>query len=377
MTATRSHPSRRPATDPGARRGERQRDPVAAAHRDRPTRPSLLRSRAIAGRQPRPARADAPRRRARPALAATSPPVPTSSPPTRSRRPPSPNASTASTTRSLIHELNVTGARLARRAVDAACAADGRQRWVAGAIGPTNVTLSLSPKVEDPGYRAMTFRELAEAYRQQIAGARRGRRRRAAGRDDLRHAQRQGGDLGGAGSHAVRHRSRDAVDDLRHDHRPIRPHAVGSDRRRLLAVGSPRRSVDDRAQLRPRRSRDAALHRKSCRRSPTRWCAPTRTPACRTRSAATTRHRHRRRRPSASSPNAGFVNVVGGCCGTTPAHIAAIVDAVAGKPARRPAERRRTLQLSGLEQFTLTDDIAVRQRRRAHQRHRAPPSSAG
>ena len=41
---------------------------------------------------------------------------------------------------------------------------------MAGAIGPTNVTLSLSPKVEDPGYRVMTFRDLAEAYRQQIAG---------------------------------------------------------------------------------------------------------------------------------------------------------------------------------------------------------------
>ena len=55
--------------------------------------------------------------------------------------------------------------------------------------------------------------------------------------------------------------------------------------------------------------------------------------------------------------DAGFVNVVGGCCGTTPDHIAAIADAVAGKPPRRPAERRRTLQLSGLEPFTLTDDI--------------------
>ena len=54
---------------------------------------------------------------------------------------------------------------------------------------------------------------------------------------------------------------------------------------------------------------------------------------------------------------AGFVNVVGGCCGTTPDHIAAIADAVAGIPPRRPAERRGTLQLSGLEAFELTDDI--------------------
>src|SRR5712671_6421385 len=41
---------------------------------------------------------------------------------------------------------------------------------LAGAVGPTNVTLSMSPRVEDPGYRTMTFRDLAESYRQQIAG---------------------------------------------------------------------------------------------------------------------------------------------------------------------------------------------------------------
>ena len=96
----------------------------------------------------------------------------------------------------LIHEINVTGARLARRAVDAALAADGRQRWVAGAIGPTNVTLSLSPKVEDPGYRALTFAPAGRGVSPADRRLGRGRRRRAADRDDLRHAQRQGGDLG-------------------------------------------------------------------------------------------------------------------------------------------------------------------------------------
>ena len=42
-------------------------------------------------------------------------------------------------------------------------------RWVAGSVGPTNVTLSLSPRVEDPGYRASTFRELGASYREQMA----------------------------------------------------------------------------------------------------------------------------------------------------------------------------------------------------------------
>src|SRR4029079_14075381 len=53
----------------------------------------------------------------------------------------------------------------------------------------------------------------------------------------------------------------------------------------------------------------------------------------------------------------GLVNIVGGCCGTAPAHIAAIADAVAGLAPRDPRERRRTLQLSGLASFELSDDI--------------------
>jgi 5-methyltetrahydrofolate--homocysteine methyltransferase len=70
----------------------------------------------------------------------------------------------------LIHEINVAAAVLAREAATQASQQDGSPRFVAGAIGPTNITLSLSPRVEDPAYRARTFRELAEAYRQQIAG---------------------------------------------------------------------------------------------------------------------------------------------------------------------------------------------------------------
>ena len=51
----------------------------------------------------------------------------------------------------LIDELNRAAAGIARAAADDVARRDGRQRWVAGAIGPTNVTLSLSPRVEDPG----------------------------------------------------------------------------------------------------------------------------------------------------------------------------------------------------------------------------------
>ena len=69
-----------------------------------------------------------------------------------------------------VYDLNLHGARLVRRALDRATAEDGRPRWVAGALGPTNRTASISPDVNNPGYRAVTFDDLRVAYAQQIRG---------------------------------------------------------------------------------------------------------------------------------------------------------------------------------------------------------------
>ena len=66
-----------------------------------------------------------------------------------------------------VDELNVEGARLARAAMDRAEAKDGRARFVAGALGPTNRTASISPDVNNPGYRAVSFDDLRIAYAQQ------------------------------------------------------------------------------------------------------------------------------------------------------------------------------------------------------------------
>ncbi len=66
----------------------------------------------------------------------------------------------------LVRELNLAGAQLARKAADAYSTPD-KPRFVAGAIGPTNRTLSLSPDVNRPAYRAITFDELATAYQEQ------------------------------------------------------------------------------------------------------------------------------------------------------------------------------------------------------------------
>ena len=64
----------------------------------------------------------------------------------------------------LAYEINLEAARVARKATDKAFQKDGQLRWVAGAIGPTNRTASISPKVEDPGYRNVSFEELATCY---------------------------------------------------------------------------------------------------------------------------------------------------------------------------------------------------------------------
>lgn len=66
---------------------------------------------------------------------------------------------------SLVHEINVSAARIIREAIDARD--DGVPRFVAGAVGPTNKTLSLSPDVEDPGFREVTFDEIVEVYVEQ------------------------------------------------------------------------------------------------------------------------------------------------------------------------------------------------------------------
>jgi len=72
---------------------------------------------------------------------------------------------------SLAYEMSVEGARLARKAADDYTSKDpSKPRFVAGAIGPLNKTLSLSPDVNNPGYRAVTFDEVVAAYYEQVQG---------------------------------------------------------------------------------------------------------------------------------------------------------------------------------------------------------------
>ncbi|MFM8500403.1 MAG: homocysteine S-methyltransferase family protein [Chakrabartia sp.] len=68
----------------------------------------------------------------------------------------------------LVRDLNIANAQIARRLADEYQARDGRPRFVAGAVGPTNKTLSLSPDVNDPGYREIDFDTLKNVYREQV-----------------------------------------------------------------------------------------------------------------------------------------------------------------------------------------------------------------
>ena len=69
----------------------------------------------------------------------------------------------------LVRAINVASGQIARKLADEYAARDGKPRFVAGAIGPTNKTLSLSPDVEDPGFREIDFDELVAVYKEQAA----------------------------------------------------------------------------------------------------------------------------------------------------------------------------------------------------------------
>lgn len=67
---------------------------------------------------------------------------------------------------SYAFEINKTAARLARNAADKFTQLEGKWKLVAGAIGPTNRTSSVSPKIEDPAFRNVTYMEIKDAYKE-------------------------------------------------------------------------------------------------------------------------------------------------------------------------------------------------------------------
>ena len=168
----------------------------------------------------------------------------------------------------MVYELNRDGARLVRRAARRAEAEDGRRRFVAGALGPTNRTASISPDVNDPGFRAVSFDDLRAAYAEQLRGL-------IDGGADLILIETIFDTLNAKAAifaceevfaeKGVRlpMMISGTITDLSGPH-PLRP-----DPDRLLALGPPRPAVHHRPQLRARRRRRCGRTSPRSPRSPT------------------------------------------------------------------------------------------------------------
>ena len=255
----------------------------------------------------------------------------------------------------LAYELNREGARLAREAAFEAQRRDGRRRFVAGAVGPTNRTASISPDVNNPGFRAVSFDDLATAYAEQIRGLVDGGAEiilietifdtlnaKAAVFAANTVFEETGNPLpimisGTITDLSGRTLSGQTPTAFWHSLRHAQPFSIGLN----CALGA-----------REMRAHIAEI----ARVADTFVCAY----------------------PNAGLPNefglydespeataalvaefaeAGLVNIVGGCCGTTPVHIAAIANAVKDKEPRTRPQIKPLMRLSGLEPFVLDETI--------------------
>ena len=245
-----------------------------------------------------------------------------------------------------VRDINLAGARLARQAADEA----GRAAYVAGSVGPLNVTLSLSPRVDDPAYRTVDFDRVYAAYAEQIGALADGgvdlllietifdtlnaKAAIAAARDVAPHVPLWLSvtivDLSG------RTLSGQTVEAFWTSVQHAQPLIVGVN----CSLGA--------AEMRPHVEELARL-------------------------AGTYVSSH----PNAGLPNAfggydqqphetaallrgfaeaGLVNIAGGCCGTTPEHVAQIAAAVSGLPTRAVPAARTSARFSGLETFEIGPD---------------------
>jgi len=251
----------------------------------------------------------------------------------------------------LVHDINIAAARIIRAAASDAEARDGVKRFVAGAMGPTNKTLSLSPNVEDPGYREVTFDEVAEVYREQAAALIEGgadfilietvfdtlnckaavmgvkQLERELGRDvplmiSLTLTDLSGRNLSGhtveAFWNTVRHAKPVAIGlNCSFGAEQLRPHVqVLSRVADCLLLAYPNAGLpNELGEYDELPERTAELVRQ--------WA------------------------------DHGQVNILGGCCGNTPEHIAAMARAVAGLAPRKVPAVAPEMRLAGLEPFTI------------------------
>jgi 5-methyltetrahydrofolate--homocysteine methyltransferase len=250
----------------------------------------------------------------------------------------------------VVYEINVEGARLAREACDRFEAKDGKPRAVAGSIGPTTKLLSMSPDVADPGRRDVDFDAMAKGYNEQIRGLIEG------GADlllietvtDTLNAKaalwgaweafdEQGVELplwisGTITDRSGRTLSGQTVEAFYNSVAHAKPWAIGLNC--ALGPGDMRAFLADLARV-----GECALSAYPNAGLPNAMGGYDET-AC----SMETHYGEWAR--------AGLVNIVGGCCGTTPEHIAHMKHAVEGVKPRAFAKHDARLRLAGLEPFT-------------------------
>lgn len=256
----------------------------------------------------------------------------------------------------IAYELNLEGARLARAACDIVTAREpDRPRFVAGALGPTNRTLSISPDVNNPGFRAVTFDALKTAYAEAVRGL-------IDGGSDLLLVETIFDTLNAkAALFAI-----DEVLEEKGVSLPVMISGTITDLSgRTLSGQTPeafwysvRHSSPFSIGL------NCALGAREMRAHVADLARVADTLVCAYPNAGLPNEfGEYDESPEAMSAlvgefaESGLVNIVGGCCGTTPAHIRAIAEAVAPHAPREIAAPPRRMRLSGLEPFVLTPEI--------------------
>jgi 5-methyltetrahydrofolate--homocysteine methyltransferase len=250
----------------------------------------------------------------------------------------------------VVEQMNLAGARLARAAADEWTGRDGSSRFVAGSVGPLNVSLSLSPRVDDPAYRAATFDEVVESYAHQIRALR-------DGGVDLLLIETVFDTLNGKAAIVAAHEvapelplwlSFTAVDRSGRNlsGQTVEAFWISVEHAAPLVVGvncslgaaEMRPFVEDLAEIAPT------------------WVA------CYPNAGLPNELGLHDEQPEDTSrylgefARDGLVNLVGGCCGTTPEHVRQIAAAVDGVAPRNLPEPRAATRFSGLEPLELTAD---------------------
>ncbi len=254
---------------------------------------------------------------------------------------------------SLVAELNKSAALLAREVADEHARASGRPRFVAGVLGPTNRTASLSPDVNDPGYRNITFAQLTRTYKEASHALLDGgvdllmvetifdtlNAKAALFAIQTVFAERGescpimiSGTITDASGRTLSGQTTEAFwNSVRH----AKPLVIGLNC--ALGAGELRQYVGELSRV-----ADTYVSAHPNAGLPNEFGLYDETPEDMAEIIG-------------EFAASGLVNLVGGCCGTTPAHIEAIARAVEPHQARKPAEPKQSCRLSGLEPLNISE----------------------